>query len=181
MSAAPRPPQRPVRLVAILVSIVVGMTALALSAAPLYDAFCRITGYGGTTQKAVRAPGEVLDETIEVRFDVNVPPGTPLEFKADQTVQTLRIGETGLAFFTVRNMSDKVVHAQAGYNVTPHQTGIYFQKLQCFCFKERVFQPHEVAQLPVIFYVDPGIVRDRNTYKMRSITLSYTYYGQISS
>lgn len=171
--------RKTVTLVAICVGVVAGMLALALSAAPLYAAFCRMTGFGGTTQVAVKAPGRILDRTIEVRFDANLPPNVPLEFKADQTSQTLRIGETGLAFFTVRNLSDKPVTAIASYNVTPHITGEYFEKLQCFCFKDRVFAPHETAQLPVIYFVDPGIVDDRETRDTPTITLSYTYYEKV--
>ncbi len=166
-------------LVAICVGIVAGMLALALSAAPLYAAFCRVTGFGGTTQVATKAPSRILDRTIEVRFDVNVPPGVPLEFTTDQTSQTLHIGETGLAFFTVKNLSDQPVTAVASYNVTPHLTGAYFQKLQCFCFKERVFAPGETAQLPVIYFVDPGLVDDRETRDTPTITLSYTYYEKV--
>lgn len=152
------------------------MLAIALNAAPLYDAFCKVTGFGGTTQTATKAPGKILDRTIEVRFDVNVPPGVPLEFKTAQTSETLRIGETGLAHFTVKNLSDKPVAAVASYNVTPHTTGIYFQKLQCFCFNDIVFQPGQTVDLPVIYFVDPEIVENRDTRSVQTITLSYTYY-----
>lgn len=167
---------KPFPWVAVSVTIVVAMLALALSAAPLYAAFCRVTGFGGTTQTATKAPGAILDRTIEVRFDANVPPSTPLEFTAEQTSQTLRIGETGLAFFTVKNLSDKPVTAVASYNVTPHTTGVYFQKLQCFCFQDRVFQPGEIAQVPVLYFVDPEILKSRDTRDTNTITLSYTYY-----
>lgn len=171
-----KPARRPALLVAICVGIVAAMLSLVAMAPPLYAAFCRVTGFGGTTQVATKAPSRVLDRTIEVRFDANVPPATPLEFKPDQTSQTLRIGETGLAFFTVKNVSDKPVTAVASYNVTPHLTGKYFQKLQCFCFKDRVFQPGEIAQLPVIYFVDPALVDDRETRATATITLSYTYF-----
>lgn len=170
------PARKPVLWVAICIGIVAGMLALALSAAPLYAAFCRITGFGGTTQTALKAPGAILDRTIEVRFDANVPPSTPLDFTAEQTSATLRIGETGLAFFTVKNISDRPVNAVASYNVTPHTTGIYFQKLQCFCFQDRVFAPGETAQLPVLYFIDPEIVKDRDTRETSTITLSYTYF-----
>ncbi len=176
---APRSP-KPRNWVALTASLCVGVVAamltLALNAAPLYAAFCKVTGYGGATQTATKAPGKVLDRTIEVRFDANVPPDTPLLFKASQTSETLRIGETGLAFFTVTNTSDKPVTAIASYNVTPHTTGVYFQKLQCFCFNDTVFQPGQTAQLPVIYFVDPEIVENRDTRSVQTITLSYTYY-----
>lgn len=151
------------------------MLALALSAKPLYEAFCRITGYGGTTQTATKAPDKVLDRTIEIRFDANEPGGA-LRFSTDQTSQTLRIGETGLAFFTVENVTDQPVTAIASYNVTPHVTGVYFQKLQCFCFQDRVFAPRETAKLPVLYFIDPEIVENRDTRHVHTITLSYTYF-----
>jgi cytochrome c oxidase assembly protein subunit 11 len=164
------------RWAAICVGVVVAMLALAFSAAPLYAAFCRVTGFGGTTQTATKVPGKVLDRTIEVRFDANVPPGVPLRFSVEQTTQTLRIGETGLAFFKVENVSDQPVTAIASYNVTPHVTGVYFQKLQCFCFQDRVFAPGEVAELPVLYFIDPAIVDSRDTRDIPTITLSYTYF-----
>jgi cytochrome c oxidase assembly protein subunit 11 len=156
--------------------VAAAMLGAAFAAVPLYEAFCRVTGFGGATKKATVASARVLDRPIEVRFDVNVPPGAPLEFRAAQTSETLRIGETGLAYFTIKNLSDKPVTAIASYNVTPHATGAYFQKLQCFCFEDRVFQPGETAQLPVLFYVDPKIVESRDTRETKTITLSYTYY-----
>lgn len=162
----------------ICAAIAGAMLAIALNAAPLYAAFCKVTGFGGTTQTATKAPGRILDRTIEVRFDVNVPPDVPLEFKAAQTSETLRIGETGLAHFTVRNLSDKPVAAVASYNVTPHTTGVYFQKLQCFCFNDIVFQPGQTVDLPVIYFVDPDIVTDRDTRSVQTITLSYTYFAK---
>ncbi|MDZ4775324.1 MAG: cytochrome c oxidase assembly protein [Alphaproteobacteria bacterium] len=169
---------RNTRWVAICVTIVGAMLAVALNAAPLYAAFCKVTGFGGTTQTATKAPGLILDKSIEVRFDVNVPPGTPLEFRTAQTSETLRIGETGIAHFTVKNLSDRPVKAIASYNVTPHTTGIYFQKLQCFCFEDMVFQPGQTLDLPVIYFIDPDIVKNRDTRDVHTITLSYTYYEQ---
>lgn len=174
--SAPRPARRIAITVATCVAVVAIMLGIALNAAPLYAAFCKVTGYGGATGMATKAPGKVLDRTIEVRFDANVPPSTPLEFKASQSAETLRIGETGLAFFTVKNLSNKPVTAVASYNVTPHITGVYFQKLQCFCFSDTVFQPGQTVQLPVLYFVDPEIVNDRDTRDVPTITLSYTYY-----
>lgn len=161
---------------AICVGVVAGMVGLSFAAAPLYAAFCRVTGFGGTTQRAEAASSHILDRTIEVRFDANVPTGTPLAFETQQTSETLRIGETGLAYFTVRNLANRPVTAVASYNVTPNTTGAYFKKLQCFCFKDRVFQPGETAQLPVLYFVDPRIVQDRDARTAQTITLSYTYF-----
>lgn len=161
---------------AIVVAAVAGMTGLAFAAVPLYQAFCRITGYGGTTQTAIAAPSAVLDRRIEVRFDSNVAPNLPIEFAPVQRSESLRIGETGLAFYRVRNLSDEAVVARATYNVTPHVAGPYFAKLECFCFTDRVLQPGEAAELPIVFFVDPEIASDPDTREIGTLTLSYTFF-----
>lgn len=176
--------RKPAVWAAICAGVAAAMLGAAFAAVPLYEAFCRITGFGGATVQASVASARVLDRTIEVRFDVNVPTGAPLEFHTAQTTETLRIGESALAWFTVKNLSDRPVTAVASYNVTPHATGAYFQKLQCFCFEDRVFQPGETAQLPVLYFIDPKIVEDRDTRDVQTITLSYTYFekaGQASA
>lgn len=160
----------------VVVATVVGMTGLAFAAVPLYDAFCRITGYGGTTQEATAAPSQILDRTIEVRFDSNIAPGLPIEFSPQQISEHLRIGETGLAFYTVRNLSNEPIVARATYNVTPHVAGLYFAKLECFCFQDRLIGPGEEAELPVVFFVDPEIVTDPDTADIGTLTLSYTFF-----
>ncbi|HYD87281.1 MAG TPA: cytochrome c oxidase assembly protein [Vitreimonas sp.] len=175
MSAAPNK-KRMAITAGVVVAAVAGMAGLAAAAAPLYDAFCKLTGYGGTTQEAAAAPGQVLDRRIEVRFDSNVAPGLPIEFEPKQISQTLRIGETGLAFYTVRNLSDQPVVARATYNVTPHEAGQYFAKLECFCFQDRLIGPGEAAELPVVFFVDPEIASDLNTAEIGTLTLSYTFF-----
>jgi cytochrome c oxidase assembly protein subunit 11 len=161
---------------AIVSATVAGMTCLAFAAAPLYDAFCRITGYGGTTQTAESAPAQALDRRIEVRFDSNVAPGLPVEFAPSQRTETLRIGATGLAFYRVRNLSDEPVVARATYNVAPHVAGQYFAKLECFCFQDRTLAPGEEAELPVVFFVDPEIASDPDTKDIDTLTLSYTFF-----
>jgi cytochrome c oxidase assembly protein subunit 11 len=159
------------------VAIVAVMTGLAFSAPPLYDLFCRVTGFGGTTQVAQAAPSQVLERTIEVRFDANVAPGLPLEFRPKDISSRLRLGETGLAFYEVRNTSDRPVTVVATYNVTPHKTGIYFQKLECFCFQERVIPAGEAMELPVVYYVAPELATNRDTEEVQSVTLSYTFFA----
>ena len=144
---------------------------------PLYKAFCAATGYGGTTQMAAAAPSRVLDRTIEVRFDTNVTPGLAMDFAPEQRTQTLRIGATGLAFFHVRNVSDRPITAIATYNVQPETTGRYFVKLECFCFNERVLAPGEEADFPVVYFVDPELASDPETSGVDSVTLSYTYFA----
>lgn len=166
---------------ALVVALVAGMTGLAFAAAPLYQAFCKITGYGGTTQTAAAAPARVLERTINVRFDANVEPSLPIEFAPSQRAATLRIGETGLAFYSVRNLSSEPIVARATYNVTPYAAGQYFAKLECFCFQDRILAPGEAAELPVVFFVDPEIVADPNTADIGTLTLSYTFFRSVSA
>lgn len=161
-------------------AVVVGMTGMAFAAVPLYQAFCRVTGYGGTTQEATAAPTQILDRRIEVRFDANTSPDLPVEFSPKQTSETLRIGETGLAFYRVRNTSNEPLVARATYNVTPHVAGQYFAKLECFCFTDRVIAPGAETDLPVVFFVDPEIVSDPDTAEIGTLTLSYTFFRSTS-
>jgi cytochrome c oxidase assembly protein subunit 11 len=166
---------------AIAAGVVAGMTGLAFAAVPLYDAFCKLTGYGGTTQEAAAAPSQILDRRIEVRFDANIEPGLPIEFAPKQTSERLRIGETGLAFYRVRNLSNEPVVARATYNVTPHLAGQYFAKLECFCFQDRTLAPGEEAELPVVFFVDPELVSDPDTAEIGTLTLSYTFFRSVDA
>ncbi len=155
--------------------VVLTMTGAAFAAVPLYQLFCQVTGFGGTTMRADKASDVVLDRTIKVRFDTNVR-GLPMTFKAEQTTQTVRIGETGLAYFDVTNTSDQPIAARASYNVVPEQTGQYFQKLQCFCFDDQTIAPGQTIQFPVQYFVDPLIARNAETDGVEEITLSYTFY-----
>lgn len=166
---------------AIAAGVVAGMTGLAFAAVPLYDAFCKLTGYGGTTQEAAAAPSQILDRRIEVRFDSNIAPGLPIEFEPKQVSERLRIGETGVAFYRVRNLSNEPVVARATYNVTPHVAGQYFAKLECFCFQDRTLAPGEEAELPVVFFVDPELVSDPDTAEIGTLTLSYTFFRSVDA
>ncbi len=153
-----------------------GMTALAFPAAPRYQAFCRATGYGGTTQTAAAAPGRLLEQRIEVRFDANIAPDLPVTFAPKQRSQTLRIGESGLAFYRIHNLSNEAVVAHANYNVTPQVAGSYFFKTECFCFNDRVLAPGEEADLPVVYFISPDIVSDPDAGTLATLTLSYTFF-----
>lgn len=159
-----------------LVGLVVVMGALAWAAVPFYDWFCRVTGYAGTTNVAEADSDVVLDELVTVRFDANVAKGMAWKFKPVQREMTLRIGETGLAFYEAFNPTDRVIAGTASYNVSPDIAGYYFDKIQCFCFTEQVLQPGERVEMPVSFYVDPELVKDRDAGRIRHITLSYTFY-----
>jgi cytochrome c oxidase assembly protein subunit 11 len=155
--------------------VVFGMTGAAFAAVPLYRTFCQLTGFDGTVRRATAAPTQVLDKTLVIRFDANVR-GVPWEFGPDQTSQKVKIGKTGLAFFHVKNMSDKPVTAHAAYNVVPESAAKYFQKLQCFCFTDQTLQPGQSADFPVVYFVDPKYVADPDTKNEPDITLSYTFF-----
>jgi cytochrome c oxidase assembly protein subunit 11 len=165
------------RLTAWIVSgAAVGMLGLSFAAEPLYSTFCRLTGFGGTTQVAVEPSRRIIDRVVRVRFDANVDPAAPLEFKPTQPFVEAKLGETILAFYEVTNTSAEAIKAQATYNVAPDKAGVYFNKLECFCFKEKIFQPGEKMNLPVIFYVSPDMDDDPLAKDVKGITLSYTYY-----
>lgn len=152
-----------------------GMLALAFASDPLYDVFCQVTGFGGTTRVATEAPKNMLEQTVEVRFDANVS-DTPLVFRPLQGPQTIHIGQHGLAFYEVTNPTASEIRVIASYNVTPHMAGPYFNKLECFCFSERVIAPGETRKLPVVYFIAPEIAEDRLARKLETITLSYTFF-----
>ncbi len=159
-----------------LVGAAAGMLALSFAAEPLYSTFCKVTGFGGTTQVAKVNTTVETTRPIRVRFDANVDPGAPLEFKPEQGHVDGRLGETILAFYNVKNVSDHPVEVIAGYNVAPHKVGTYFSKVQCFCFTKRMLQAGASERLPVVFFVDPKLDKDPYARDVKTITLSYTYY-----
>jgi cytochrome c oxidase assembly protein subunit 11 len=159
-----------------LVAVVATMASLSFAAVPFYDWFCRVTGFGGTTQVASAVPGTILDQTIQIRFDGSTSGGMAWEFRPMQRTMTVRIGENALAFYEAHNPTDRVIAGTASYNVTPDASGAYFAKIACFCFTEQVLQPGETVQMPVSFFVDPEIINDREGKFVREITLSYTFY-----
>ncbi|MBX9709358.1 MAG: cytochrome c oxidase assembly protein [Caulobacteraceae bacterium] len=176
MSEAERKTRWSTRAVALACAgVVLTMTGAAFAAVPLYQLFCQVTGFGGTTMRADKPSDVVLDRTIKVRFDTNVR-NLPMTFRAEQVTQTVRIGETGLAYFDVTNTSDEPIAARASYNVVPEQTGQYFQKLQCFCFDDQTIEPGQTIQFPVQYYVDPKLAENAETDGVDEITLSYTFY-----
>ncbi len=159
-----------------LVGVVLTMASLSFAAVPFYDWFCKVTGFGGTTSVAEAAPEQILDQTITVRFDASLEAGMPWDFKPVERQMTLKIGETGLAFFEARNPTDRVVAGTASYNVFPYSAGGYFSKIDCFCFEMQVLQPGETVQMPVSFFVDPAIADDPEGKYVSEITLSYTFH-----
>ena len=159
----------------ICAAVVMGMTGAAFAAVPLYRLFCQVTGFDGTVKKAEAAPTEILDQSVLIRFDTNVR-NLPMDFKAEQVSQRVRIGETGMAYFKMTNTSDQPIHATAAYNVVPERAGPYFQKLQCFCFEGQEIGPGETKEFPVQYFVAPEMATDAESKGVREITLSYTFF-----
>jgi cytochrome c oxidase assembly protein subunit 11 len=143
---------------------------------PFYDWFCRVTGFGGTTGVAEEGADTILDRTVKVRFDASLEQGMPWDFRPVEHSMTIRIGETGLAFYEAHNPSSRPVAGTASFNVYPYAAGGYFTKIECFCFQEQVLQPGETVQMPVSFFIDPAIVDDPDGMFVQEIVLSYTFH-----
>ncbi len=156
--------------------VVVFMGAMAWAAVPAYNFFCKVTGYGGTTNAAETGSDVVLDKTIKIRFDASLERDMPWEFTPMQKEMVVKIGETGLAFYEAYNPTDRPIAGTASYNVAPYSTGAFFTKIDCFCFEMQVLQPGERVVMPVTFYVDPEIVDDVEAKYAKAITLSYTFH-----
>ena len=165
-------------MLVVLGGVACGMVGLSFAAVPLYDLFCSVTGFGGTTQTADAAPAEVGNRVMAVQFNSDVSNDVPWRFKPSQREVELRVGEVGLSFYTAINESNNTILGSATFNVTPLKAGIYFTKVDCFCFEEQVLRPGESAELPVTFFIDPDIVNDRDMDDVTTITLSYTFFNQ---
>ena len=159
-----------------LAGLVIGMVGLSYAAVPLYDLFCRATGYGGTTNVATETPSQISDREMKVRFNADVNRDLPWRFRPVQNSVTVRVGQPVLIFYRVENTSDQPIVGTATYNVTPLTVGEYFSKMDCFCFTEQVLQPGESVELPVSFFVDPSILDDPQMDKINTLTLSYTFF-----
>ncbi|WP_045835044.1 cytochrome c oxidase assembly protein [Hyphomicrobium sp. 99] len=156
------------------------MGSITAASPTLYSMFCKATGYAGTVQRAENNnAGKVLDRTLTVRFDSNVAPGLPWTFEPDVSKMEVKIGETTMAFFRATNNSDKPVKGQAIFNVTPEAFGSYFNKIECFCFKEQTLQPHQTVEMPVTFFLDPKLVEDSSTALQPEVTLSYSFFPAV--
>lgn len=162
-------------LVACLV-FVGGMVGAAYAAVPLYRLFCQVTGYNGTTQRVEQYSETVLNQTMRVSFDANTSSGLNWEFKPVDKMVEPKIGETIQINYTATNRSPVATTGTAVFNVTPMEAGAYFNKVQCFCFTETTLKPGETLDMPVVFFIDPDIVKAEETKNIRNITLSYTFY-----
>ena len=160
------------------------MLGMGYAAVPLYDLFCRVTGFGGTTQRASESDADIAAQaalsagakTISVRFDASTARDVPWRFEPVQSTDTVQIGQRDMAFYTARNNSDVPITGTATFNVEPEQTGKYFNKIQCFCFTEQTLMPGQEVRMPVLYYIDPAILEDENAKDVEQITLSYTFH-----
>jgi len=158
-------------------ALVAAMVGAAYASVPLYRLFCEVTGFDGTPRIAAAPSTTTLDRWITVRFDDNVAPGLAWRFEPVQTTLKVRLGENMLAFYRATNTSDRPIRGMATYNVFPEQTAPFFNKLECFCFKEQLLQPGESVEMPVSFFIDPQIVNDKDAHGATHVTLSYTFYA----
>jgi cytochrome c oxidase assembly protein subunit 11 len=156
--------------------IALGMVGLAYAAVPLYDLFCKVTGFGGTPLVGSAPAGQILDRTMAVRLDANVAPGLNWRFAPETPEVKVKIGETTTVLYKVTNAGPTPTTGIATYNVQPALAGAYFIKLECFCFTEQTLQPGETLESAVVFYVDPAIAQDPDVMDLHSMTLSYTYF-----
>ncbi len=164
------------RTAQILTCVGVAMLGLGFASKPLYDTFCKVTGYGGTPGQAEDNLSEIIDREVLVKFDSNVASGLPWDFVAQDKKMTVRLGESGLAYYTVKNTSSVAVTGVANFNVTPIKAAPFFIKTDCFCFEEQTIQPGQELPLPVLFFVDPQLDEDKRLDDVREITLSYTFF-----
>ncbi|TNE35196.1 MAG: cytochrome c oxidase assembly protein [Alphaproteobacteria bacterium] len=163
------------------------MLGLGYAAVPLYDLFCRVTGFGGTTQQASETDAQIAERiakssgapTISIRFDASTASDMPWTFKPLHPTDTVQIGVRDMAIYTARNNASIPITGTATFNVEPARAGIYFNKIQCFCFTEQTLQPGQEVQMPVLFYVDPAALEDENMKGVEQITLSYTFHRAI--
>jgi cytochrome c oxidase assembly protein subunit 11 len=168
-------PSRNSFLAVALLAVAVGMAGMAYASAPLYRLFCQVTGYGGTTQRADRAPDRIAEREVVVRFDANVS-GLPWSFRPEVPQMRVKLGEPALVNFIAENRGDRATVGTATFNVQPDTTGAYFNKIECFCFNEQELKPGERIEMPVQFFVSPDLEADRNLRATRTITLSYTFF-----
>jgi cytochrome c oxidase assembly protein subunit 11 len=153
------------------------MVGAAYAAVPLYDWFCRTTGFGGTPSIATSAPETVLGRKVTVRFDANVAGGLPWKFEPEQTTIEAKLGEVVTVYYRVTNEAARETVGNASYNVTPLTVGSHFAKINCFCFTEQRMAPGERRDMPVVFYIDPALAQDAEHNGLNTITLSYTFYA----
>lgn len=164
-----------------VLAVVLGMTGLAFASVPLYDIFCRVTGWGGTTQVAETLPDTVTERKVTIRFNADTARDLPWKFGPETNKIPVNVGQKGFINFTSRNMAARPTVGTAIYNVTPPKVGKYFNKIQCFCFDNQMLKPGQSMNMPVIFFLDPEFAKDENMDDVQTVTLSYTFFKSDSS
>ena len=160
----------------LLAGIFVFMLGLSFAAVPLYDAFCRLTGFGGTTQVSKEPPKVVLNKIVSVRFDTNVNNLT-WDFKAKSNVMDVKVGQVNKIEFEVENYGKDTTYGVASFNVSPSSFGKYYSKLGCFCFEKQELKAGEKTTFVMTFYLDPELVNDPTTKNLEDVTMSYTFFS----
>lgn len=182
MPTTPHPKQdaklgsRNLRLATLILLVATGMLGLTFASAPLYDLFCRVTGYGGKTQISQQVVASTTHIPRAVRFNAHVAPNLNWHFSAPQTIPKLTAGEATTVHYTATNLSHETTTGTASFNVTPFKVGPYFAKIECFCFIKQTLAPGESQDMAVTFYLDPGLDQDINTQEIPEVTLSYTFF-----
>ncbi len=159
-----------------IVSVIIGMLLFAYAFVPLYSVFCKLTGYGGTTQEGIKNPGVAGTKMLKVHFDANIADGLPWSFKPLQKDINIKTGETVVVFYVAKNNSTDDIVGTAVYNVTPNKAALYFVKIQCFCFENQLLKPCEEMLMPVSFFIDTELDKDPDLQELEHVTLSYSFY-----
>jgi cytochrome c oxidase assembly protein subunit 11 len=163
----------------IALAAALGMLGMGYAAVPLYQLFCQVTGFGGTTMRASEAEAaavQVANRVMTVRFDANVGRGFPWKFEPTQVKDSVSVGARDMTVYTAKNLSDRPITGTATFNVEPENVGKYFNKVQCFCFTEQTLQPGQEVRMPVLYFIDPAILADEEARDVEAVTLSYTFH-----
>ena len=163
----------------VLVSIFVLMLGLSFAAVPLYELFCRVTGFAGTTQNAKNKeiPKIVINQIYKLRFDTNVGNQLEWNFFPEKNTLELKPGEVKNVKFYVENLSQAESAGVASYNASPSSFGKYLNKIGCFCFEKQPLKPGEKKEFVLSFFLDPKVVDDNKTKDISDVTLSYTFFS----
>jgi cytochrome c oxidase assembly protein subunit 11 len=173
---APTKDVRNKRVAIALLLVVAGMVGMAYAAVPLYQIFCQVTGYGGTTKRTDDNAVSIIDREMAVRFTASVDASLALDVKpAKMSID--KIGSKVKIVYTATNLSDKPLATTAAFNVAPAIAGSYFNKIECFCFTEQVLAPGEVKEMPVVYYLDPELDLDKELDTIKQVTLFYAFYA----
>ena len=169
------------RTVFLTIGILIVMTSLVGFSVPIYNLFCKVTGYGGTTSYSTELSLNIIDRDIKLQFNADVNDSLNWSFKAPKNIEQFKVGENMKVEYVATNNSIKENIGTATFNVLPEKVGPYFIKTQCFCFEKQTLKPNESAKMPVVFYIDPSIADDPTMKNIETITLSYTFFKYIEN